>query len=73
MKFHHKIGVFSILLSIPFFVMFMLVNIDFVSVSMEEKLVIYKYCMVCPLVFIFIWLISWVIQGILNDIDKIEK
>lgn len=72
-KFHHKIGVFSVLLSIPFFVMFMLVNIDFVSVSMEEKLVIYKYCMVCPLVFIFIWLISWVIQGILNDIDKIEK
>lgn len=73
MKLHHKIGVFSILLSIPFFVMFALVNVDFVSVSLEEKLNIYKYCMVFPILFVSVFLFFWLIQAIKDDIDKIEK
>lgn len=73
MKLHHKIGVFSILLSIPFFVLFALVNLDFVSVSMEEKLNIYEYCMVFPLLFGCVFLFFWIIQAIKDDIDKITK
>ena len=73
MKFHYKIGVFSILLSIPFFILFALVNMDFVSVSMQEKLNIYKYCMVFPILFGCVFLFFWIIQAIKDDIDKIEK
>jgi len=73
MKLHQKIGVFSVLLSIPFFVMFALVNVDFVSVSLEEKLNIYKYCMVFPILFVSVFLFFWLIQAIKDDINKIEK
>jgi hypothetical protein len=73
MKLHHKIGVFSVLLSIPFFVLFALVNMDFVSVSMQEKLAIYEYCMVFPILFGCVFLFFWIIQAIKDDIDKIIK
>ena len=73
MKLHHKIGVFSVLLSIPFFVLFALVNLDFVSVSLEEKLNIYEYCMVFPILFVSVFLFFWIIQAIKDDINKIEK
>ena len=73
MKLHHKIGVFSVLLSIPFFVLFALVNMDFVSVSMQEKLAIYEYCMVFPILFGCVFLFFWIIQLIKDDIDKITK
>ena len=73
MKLHHKIGVFSVLLSIPFFVLFALVNMDFVSVSMQEKLAIYEWCMVFPILFGCVFLFFWIIQAIKDDIDKITK
>jgi len=73
MKLHQKIGVFSVLLSIPFFVLFALINMDFVSVSMQEKLAIYKWCMVFPILFGCVFLFFWIIQAIKNDINKIEK
>jgi ammonia channel protein AmtB len=73
MKFHYKIGVFSIMLSIPFFVMFALVNVDFISVSMQEKIKIYEYCMIFPILFVSVFLFFWLMQAIKDDIDKIEK
>jgi Ca2+/Na+ antiporter len=73
MKLHHKIGVFSVLLSIPFFVLFVLVNMDFVSVSMEKKISIYEYCMVFPILFGCVFLFFWIIQKVKDDIDKIQK
>jgi hypothetical protein len=73
MKLHHKIGVFSVLLSIPFFILFALINMDFVSVSMKEKLAIYEYCMVFPILFVCVFLFFWIIQAIKDDINKIEK
>ena len=73
MKLHQKIGVFSVLLSIPFFVLFALVNLDFVSVSMQEKLAIYEWCMVFPILFGCVFLFFWIIQAIKDDIDKITK
>jgi len=73
MKLHHKIGVFSVLLSIPFFVLFALVNMDFISVSMQEKLAIYEWCMVFPILFGCVFLFFWIIQAIKDDIDKITK